>query len=1083
MNCNTKLTASLLICLVLSSAQGSEPRTSGTLFWGNGDSLEGQLQSAKGDTLVWNSPLFADPLSLNLAVLSAVRFPEIESTETVTEAEGGFRITLINNNLLYGEIAAINRDSITFKSRRHGTIAVQKSQIRSLQRNQNQGLIFLGPRGLDGWTQKSQTTGVSSWKEEDDGSLTTVKGDSSISQKLKLPKRCEIEFALASSTIPDFVMTIGRSGNARPRLEMWGDSFVARAEKDFVELQVVPEDLRKLHIFAFIDFEKSMMVVYSHTGSKLGELKAKKWSELGNSITLEAVDSDLTLKHLRISEWDGTIPQTLVKGQSRVHMQDGTIHYGSLTEYSDDAKTVKIALSPNVDDIAQQAPDTDTDTADSDETELATDADTNPAASINVELANIRRVVMSTDEQKSNHQGKTIVAWRNGGFLTGELAAMDHESITLTTDFGLEPVRSTLTGVRRIGLPNTDVPAEEPDRLFFDGGSLRGNLTVEDHEDPIRWTPVGGRNATTLVSGGNARFQRGAEPEQLAIDSTQFPDVVYLHDGDVFPCRMESCNEKQLRIVSPVTEIRQLDVNLVKAMEFGNSQRSRHQGFKEADWKRISGTTKYIDNAISFNGNAVLGHQDVMSGDALSFRIKWQATCYGNITFSMFAEDLKKPATATTINLLLQPSQIIVSDRAPNQNGQRAFFGFNRGGPTTDGNVTVKNRDAKVEMIVRDGKVHVSVNGTEAKVIDLNPNGAGAKGLVIGSVITSVNSRNARSLKNDVRGLVEIDDFLIRNVIGASVKQFIQEEVRELALTVPRFRRDDPPTHVLLAPNGDLLRGRLNAVTEKEIVFDSRLETFRFARERVAALIWLSQDEDALPAPVRETTAIQAKLDNGFSLTMTPERMSDGQLIGRSQQLGICRVPAKAIRDLFLGTPESQQETMSYVRWIRRDAAEPEWETPEGGNESPATEMIGQVVDDFELPTLTGETFRLSDHADKVVVLDFWATWCGPCVAALPEYVEATSNFEQSDAIFVAVNLEETPERIKEFLSRHDLSPTVALDRGSVIAKRFQVSGIPHSVVLGPGGVIKHVTVGYKQGVGARTQEHIENILTGDAAE
>ena len=142
--------------------------------------------------------------------------------------------------------------------------------------------------------------------------------------------------------------------------------------------------------------------------------------------------------------------------------------------------------------------------------------------------------------------------------------------------------------------------------------------------------------------------------------------------------------------------------------------------------------------------------------------------------------------------------------------------------------------------------------------------------------------------------------------------------------------------------------------------------------------------------------------------------------------------------------------------------------------------MVGQTADDFELPTLSGDMFRLSDHADKVVVLDFWATWCGPCVAALPEYVDATSRFKETEAIFVAVNLEETPARIKEFLSRHDLSPTVVLDRGSIIARRFQVSGIPHSVVLGPGGVIKHVTVGYKQGVGERTREHIERLISGD---
>ena len=85
--------------------------------------------------------------------------------------------------------------------------------------------------------------------------------------------------------------------------------------------------------------------------------------------------------------------------------------------------------------------------------------------------------------------------------------------------------------------------------------------------------------------------------------------------------------------------------------------------------------------------------------------------------------------------------------------------------------------------------------------------------------------------------------------------------------------------------------------------------------------------------------------------------------------------------------------------------------------------------------------------------------------------------FDASQAVFVAVNLEETPDRIKEFLSRRNLSTMVALDRGSVIARRFQVSGIPHSVVLGPGGVVAHVTVGFQPGVGEATRERIQLLL------
>ena len=194
------------------------------------------------------------------------------------------------------------------------------------------------------------------------------------------------------------------------------------------------------------------------------------------------------------------------------------------------------------------------------------------------------------------------------------------------------------------------------------------------------------------------------------------------------------------------------------------------------------------------------------------------------------------------------------------------FSGGGNGNGPQDGAVAVRNQEAAVEMVARDGRLHVSINGKDVKAFDLNTRGAGSRGLLINAAITSVNSRNTSSLNTKVRGMVEIDNFLVRNIVGASVKQFVQEEARELALTVPRFRRDDPPTHVLLAPNGDLLRGRLNTVTDREVVFESRLETFRFPRDRVAAIIWLSHPKNLAEISVRAETAVQAKLDNGYML-------------------------------------------------------------------------------------------------------------------------------------------------------------------------------------------------------------------------
>ena len=58
--------------------------------------------------------------------------------------------------------------------------------------------------------------------------------------------------------------------------------------------------------------------------------------------------------------------------------------------------------------------------------------------------------------------------------------------------------------------------------------------------------------------------------------------------------------------------------------------------------------------------------------------------------------------------------------------------------------------------------------------------------------------------------------------------------------------------------------------------------------------------------------------------------------------------------------------------------------------------LIGQKAPAFESVLLDGSEFKLSDHKGKVVVLDFWATWCGPCVRALPELIEKTSEFDEN---------------------------------------------------------------------------------------
>jgi len=127
---------------------------------------------------------------------------------------------------------------------------------------------------------------------------------------------------------------------------------------------------------------------------------------------------------------------------------------------------------------------------------------------------------------------------------------------------------------------------------------------------------------------------------------------------------------------------------------------------------------------------------------------------------------------------------------------------------------------------------------------------------------------------------------------------------------------------------------------------------------------------------------------------------------------------------------------------------------------------------DFNVQLLTGETFTLSDHRGTVVVLDFWATWCGPCVQKMPTVQALHEQFEGS-VIFVGMNVGEQQSRVQEFIDDRGFTFPIGLDAGTIHRELYPSPGIPYMVIINGDGVISDTFLGGGANMHARIEAAI----------
>ena len=122
----------------------------------------------------------------------------------------------------------------------------------------------------------------------------------------------------------------------------------------------------------------------------------------------------------------------------------------------------------------------------------------------------------------------------------------------------------------------------------------------------------------------------------------------------------------------------------------------------------------------------------------------------------------------------------------------------------------------------------------------------------------------------------------------------------------------------------------------------------------------------------------------------------------------------------------------------------------------------GEAAPGFELERLAGGVVSLEEHLGKdIVMLDFWATWCGPCRMAMPILEEVAGDYADRNVVLYAVNLQEAPADIRAFLTDEGLDVDVLMDKTGGVADAFMVAVYPTTIIIDKQGIVRKVQRGY----------------------
>ena len=122
---------------------------------------------------------------------------------------------------------------------------------------------------------------------------------------------------------------------------------------------------------------------------------------------------------------------------------------------------------------------------------------------------------------------------------------------------------------------------------------------------------------------------------------------------------------------------------------------------------------------------------------------------------------------------------------------------------------------------------------------------------------------------------------------------------------------------------------------------------------------------------------------------------------------------------------------------------------------------VGNKAPDFTLKDLSGKEHKLASYKGKVVLVDFWASWCPPCKRSIPEIDMLYKKYRDQGLVVLAVNVDKDKKNVVDFLKNIAPEITVLLDPDADVVSAYRILGMPTSMIIDRSGIIRNIHVSY----------------------